>query len=289
MIDPSYVPSSIVSMKSRGINERALQDLISADPSLLGLGDLDVKDYERIQPSGGRLDLLLHDPESQTRFEVEVQLGATDPSHIIRCIEYWDEERRRFPQYNHVAVLVAEEVTSRFFNVISLFNRAIPMVAVQAQLITVGDAVTLTFTKVLDLATLGTDEEDTELAVETDRNYWLSKAGDESMVLVDDLFKMVAETDVDVVPSYNKHYIGQHRHGRADNYIIYKPRKAGHVLMEIVIDGDPELTDWVEDQGFDQLGYNNRYGQYRLRINRHDITERGDEIRLLVQRAQSKR
>ena len=30
-----------------------------------------------------------------------------DESHIIRTIEYWDIERRRYPQYEHVAVIVA--------------------------------------------------------------------------------------------------------------------------------------------------------------------------------------
>ena len=53
-----------------------------------------------------------------------------DESHLIRAIEYWDIERRRFPQYDHVAVVVAEDVTSRFLNVISLMNRTIPLIAI---------------------------------------------------------------------------------------------------------------------------------------------------------------
>jgi hypothetical protein len=57
---------------------------------LLGLGDLVFKDAERRQPRAGRLDLLLSDPETHTRYEVEIQLGATDEAHIIRTIEYWD-------------------------------------------------------------------------------------------------------------------------------------------------------------------------------------------------------
>ncbi len=47
---------------------------------------------EKTQPSGGRFDLLLADDDG-TRYEVEVQLGATDPSHIIRTIEYWTAKR----------------------------------------------------------------------------------------------------------------------------------------------------------------------------------------------------
>ena len=103
-----------ISLKdSSELNERWLQGVLKADPSLLGLGDLTVRDVERRQPGAGRLDLLLADPEGATRYEVEIQLGATDESHIIRAIEYWDLERRRYPQYEHVAVLVAEDVTSR--------------------------------------------------------------------------------------------------------------------------------------------------------------------------------
>ena len=30
--------------------------------------------------------------------------------------EYWDIERRRYPQYDHCAVLIAEDITSRFLN-----------------------------------------------------------------------------------------------------------------------------------------------------------------------------
>jgi hypothetical protein len=65
------------------------------------------RDKERIQPRAGRLDLLLQDVEAKRRYEVEVQLGPTDKTHIIRTIEYWDIERKRYPQYEHCAVLVA--------------------------------------------------------------------------------------------------------------------------------------------------------------------------------------
>ncbi len=100
------------------LNESWVQQRIAEDPSILGLGDLVLKDKERRQPRAGRLDLLLQDAESNRRFEVEVQLGKTDESHIIRTIEYWDIERKRYPQYEHCAVIVAEDISSRFLNVI---------------------------------------------------------------------------------------------------------------------------------------------------------------------------
>ena len=68
-------------------NEKWLCARIAEDPRILGLGDLEMKDQERMQPRAGRLDMLLYEPETNTRYEVEVQLGATDESHIIRTIE----------------------------------------------------------------------------------------------------------------------------------------------------------------------------------------------------------
>ena len=112
-------------------NEAWLQDIIAEDPAILGLGDLGLIERERRQENAGRLDLLLSNESDDTRFEVELMLGATDESHIIRCIEYWDIERRRYPGYEHIAVIVAEDITSRFLNILSLFAGNIPLVAIQ--------------------------------------------------------------------------------------------------------------------------------------------------------------
>ncbi|MEL7500034.1 MAG: hypothetical protein AAFN77_20705 [Planctomycetota bacterium] len=104
--------------KDPAFDERWVQSLIEDDPSILGIGDtIRLLDRERVLQGGGRLDLLLADDDNDRRYEVELQLGKTDPSHIIRCIEYWDLERRKFPGYDHVAVIIAEDVTTRFLNV----------------------------------------------------------------------------------------------------------------------------------------------------------------------------
>ena len=57
-------------------------------------------------------------------YEVEVMLGETDETHIIRTIEYWDHEKRRWPQRQHFAVLVAETITRRFFILRRFANRS---------------------------------------------------------------------------------------------------------------------------------------------------------------------
>ena len=96
-------------LKSLGISEVQIQELIANNPQILGLGDIVLLDKERRQNNAGRLDLLLQHIETKKRFEVEIQLGKIDESHIIRTIEYWDIERKRYPQYKHTAVIVAGE------------------------------------------------------------------------------------------------------------------------------------------------------------------------------------
>lgn len=167
--------SKITSIKSSGFNEYWLQDQISTNPSCLGLGELEVISRERMQSSGGRLDILLKDPEDDTMYEVEIMLGETDESHIIRTIEYWDNEKRKWPQRQHFAVLVAETITSRFFNVITLFSHSIPIIAIQVNLLEVGEQKVLHFTKILD--TYEEPEDSVGLANEVhDEEYWSNKA-----------------------------------------------------------------------------------------------------------------
>src|SRR5687767_7366039 len=175
------------------LTERWVQQIIADDPSILGLGDLVLKDKERIQPRAGRRDLLLQDAETNRRYEVEVQLGKTDESHIIRTIEYWDIERKRYPQYDHCAVIVAEDITSRFLNVVSLFNGTIPLVAVQMQGLKIADQVALVFTMVMDELRRGPVDDDEELAEVTDRSYWENRGSKATVGMADRLLELIHE------------------------------------------------------------------------------------------------
>ena len=139
-----------ISIREAGFDEYWLQDQIYQNPACLGLGELDALAKERYQSGGGRLDILLKDSEDETMYEVEVMLGETDETHIIRTIEYWDNEKRRWPQRKHIAVLIAEHINRRFFNVIHLLSNSIPIVAIQAALLQNGSSRSLFFSKVLD-------------------------------------------------------------------------------------------------------------------------------------------
>lgn len=220
-----YIKPEPIELKTHPeFNEKWLQEKITDDPSILGLGDLEVRDVEKIQPSGGRLDLLLREPEGSKRYEVEIQLGAVDPSHIIRTLEYWDIERKRYPQFDHCAVIVAEEITSRFLNVIGLFNSAIPLIAIQINAFKVADSIVLCFVKVLDEVVLGDDGE-AEVSQPADRAYWEQKGSPESLALADACLNILHNVSPQLSLNYNKHYIGLKDGGKSNNFVIFWSKK----------------------------------------------------------------
>jgi len=164
-----------ISIKDTGKDEYWLQDQIYDNPNCLGLGELETIEREKKQSSGGRLDILLKDPEDETMYEVEIMLGETDESHIIRTIEYWDNEKRRWPQRQHFAVLVAEHINKRFFNVIYLLSNTIPIIAIQASLVEVHGKQSLLFTKILDTFE-EIDDGTGEINIKITREDWTKKS-----------------------------------------------------------------------------------------------------------------
>src|SRR5665213_2568098 len=239
-----YVKAEMVNLKSHPeLSEKWVQARIADDPKVLGLGDLILRDQERRQPRAGRLDLLLQDADTKRRYEVELQLGATDEAHIIRTIEYWDIERKRYPQYEHCAVLIAEDVTSRFLNVIALFNGSVPLVAIQMQALKVGEHLALVFTTVMDELRRGFIDEDEEAAAApADRAYWESRGTKATMAMADQLFRVVQEFDPELELKYNKFYIGLAKHGQANNFVAFRPQKSG-LILEARLKQSSEIQD----------------------------------------------
>jgi len=281
-----YVPSRVISLKkSLDHNEKSLQEAIANNPEILGLGEITLRDTERRQLNGGRLDLLFDDETTKVRYTVELQLGPTDETHIIRTIEYWDNERSRNPHIDHIAVIVAEDITTRFLNVISLFNKSIPLIAIQLSAIEVGEVVTINCVKVLDLSTSMGWEEDNTAAVATDRAYWLKKATPQTVGLADNILSLVHDVlgNQNLALNYNKHYIGLASGGVANNFISMKPRKH-NVMLQIKLQRTDEVSELIE-QSLELISYDNRWGLYQVRVTANDMAENQDLLRDLIGRA----
>lgn len=258
-----------------------IQAQIAENPSILGLGDLILKDKERIQPRAGRLDLLLQDPDTQRRYEVEIQLGKTDESHIIRTIEYWDTERKRYPQYDHCAVIVAEDITTRFNNVINLFNGSIPIVAIQMNAYKFENKIGLIFTTVLNELTLGLVDDDEETKEITDRNYWLNRGTEKTVGMADKLLGIIGEFSEGYELKYNKFYIGLAKDGQPNNFAVFRPQRVA-LALEVKLPYSDDIREKIEANGLDDMGYAARWGCFRLRLTESDLENKRDIIKSLL-------
>ncbi len=270
-------------LKHSTIKESWIQQQIADDPSILGLGDLILKDKERIQPRAGRLDILLQEPETKKRYTVEIQLGKTDEAHLVRTLEYYDIERKRYPQYQHCAVIVAEDITTRFLNVISMFNGTIPLIALQMKAYEVGNDVALVFTKILDEVNLGFVDDDEEIQELVDRDYWLKKTSLDVMKLTEECLTIAKTFVTDSEFKYNKHYIGLTTNGYTNNFITLRPRKKDFVLS-IRVNQYEEVKKMIEESGLDVREYN-RWGRYDIGVQKSDLKDNKELIENLIKMA----
>lgn len=216
-----------ISIREAGFDEYWLQNQIFENPACLGLGELDALAKERIQSTGGRLDILLKNPEDDAMYEVEVMLGETDETHIIRTIEYWDNEKRRWPQRQHFAVIVAEHINRRFFNVIHLLSQSIPIIAVQASLLNVAGQRSLFFSKVLD--TYEEVDDGTSLDdITYNRDYW-TKRSRWTLDAADVLLTLTQPVFGEATLNYLKYYVAVSVGG--NNYLWLHKRSSNKSLL----------------------------------------------------------
>jgi hypothetical protein len=273
-----------IRLRSVGLDERWLQDRLYEDPSLIGLGDLQMIRRERIQPSGGRIDLLMYDPDSDVRFETEVMLGAVDESHIIRTIEYWDIERQRYPTFEHRAVIVAEEITSRFFNVIRLLNKAVPIIAVQLNAFQFEGSIVLHFTKVLDVYE-SVEEEDSGPDEPANRDYWEKKSNPASLSIADKVIALVPTDARAPQITYNRSHIAVGTSGY--NFCWFHPRSsAPHCHIQIKI--DPEAKDAILAK-FEEAGISAgtaKSNLIKLKLVTKEVEENGPLIKEVLTSAE---
>ncbi|MDG5814967.1 hypothetical protein QA601_07760 [Chitinispirillales bacterium ANBcel5] len=279
-----YVKHDKLFLKSHPIlNERWLQGIIADDPAILGLGDLALKDVER-STVYGRLDLLLKDDETDTRYVVEIQLGKVDESHIIRTIEYWDEERNRYPQYDHIAVIIAEDITSRFLNVISLFNKAIPIIAIQLNALQIDGKVVLNFAKVMDLAQRPDDEVE-EKAEPTDREFWLKKSSREVLETMDKCITLLQTDNPVYRENYNKRYVGIKDDYKSNNKVIFYPKKK-HLRIGSKHTNREFWLDQLEEAGI-TVFREKKSKRVHFRINQEELENNRDLMLSLFKDAYS--
>jgi len=231
-------------IRSTGKDEYWLQDIICDNPNVLPLpGNLVCVYKEKRQSKGGRLDILLKERDDNIMYEVEVMLGETDPSHIIRAIEYWDNEKRKYPQRQHFCVLIAESFERRYFNVIQLMSLSIPMIAIQANLIEENGDRTLYFNKIIDIYV---EPEETEeeakpvnAATWNQDAQWVNDAATEMFSLLKDGHKKVelkhTQSYVSIaIDGKNAYWFCKRVKPNAAMFFVVKDAEKAEVIKEIL-------------------------------------------------------
>ena len=255
--------TTVLTIAECGHDEFWLREMIYADPSILGLGDLQAVMKEITQPQGGRLDLLLKNPADDSMYEVELQLGATDESHIIRRIEYWDNAKKMWPKRSHTAVLVAEEITSRFFNVVHLLSMAVPMIGIQANIVQIGDAKAPHFTKMIDSYEEPEEEERTQQSY--DEKHWVDNYPG-AMECARWYRELLARFYGDIPTKYFESYISFTVGGIARVWV--NKRKNDRALFEIkyVEQNITEATDYLNKEGIAFGTRGNKYLTFNVNL-----------------------
>jgi hypothetical protein len=279
MRDAEIPLATPMSIRQAGFDEYWLQSYICNSPARLGLGELEVVAKERIQSTGGRLDILLKSPDDNSMYEVEVMLGETDETHIIRTIEYWDNEKRRWPQRQHTAVLVAERINRRFFNVIHLLSNSIPIIAIQVSLLEQSSQRSLFFSTILDTY----EETDDGLGVEDrvyDRDYW-NKHSKWTTDTADQLLASVADLLQSPSLKYLKYYISLTENGR--NRMWLHKRSAGKSTLGFNVPSAfvDETSKKLDDAGMTYVLKARR--EFVLTVDQQVVQKNPDVFRSLIE------
>lgn len=271
-MDDSIQFGKKVFIRNVGKDEYWLQDVIYSNPSQLGLGDLVPLSKERKQSNGGRLDILLKDPQDKSMYEVEVMLGETDPSHIIRAIEYWDNEKRKFPQRQHFCVLIAESFDRRYFNVIQILSLNVPMIAIQADLLELNGTYIMNFSKILDIYVEPEDDEAASSATETT---WSEKAK-WTLNAANKLLNIVSEHSKNTALNYTQSYISITVDGK-NTYLFDKRTKPNSVLWFNIKDEEKEesIKNYLDKNNI-VYSYSNKYKDFSFTIDEKFITSNKD-------------
>ena len=158
-------------------------------------------------------------------------------------------------------------------NVISLFNGAIPLIALRLSAFQQGEDISLVFTKVLDRINI---EAEDVIPEATDRNYWEKKSTPKMLKVVDSIFTDLRDIIGDYYLNYNKYYIGMIKDGLSKNFITFRPKKK-FVYIDFKSLESSDRQKSFEDAGID-FDFNARNDSCRIRINDFNEYKQNKEL-----------
>ena len=98
------------------------------------------------------------------------------------------------------------------------------------------------------------------------------------------MFGWLHDLDPGLELKYNKFYIGLAKDGRANNFVVFRPQKDG-LRVEIKLERSDETQALLDASGLDVMDYESRWGYYRIRVNKADLTKHKDLLISLMAQA----
>ena len=141
----------------------------------------------------------------------------------------------------------------------------------------------LIFITVLDELNLGLVEEDEQQEI-TDRIYWENRGTKETVSIADSLLDMIHDFAPGFELKYNKFYIGLAKNGQPDNFVIFRAKKSS-LRMELRLKSSNEIEEKLENSDLDLMDYDRRYGRYRIRLTKDDLSKYQEIIKNLLKDA----
>jgi hypothetical protein len=99
--------------------------------------------------------------------------------------------------------------------------------------------------------------------------------------LLDEFLILLKEIDNNFSLTYNKYYIGLRQGNRANNFVIFKAKKA-FLRVEIRIEDMDAVRDELKSADIEVIGVRERI---RFVINRGDVAAHRDQIKAILSKA----
>lgn len=221
-----------ISLKKHSIiEERHIQSIIVANPKILGLGD-DLKGSKEInQKNAGRLDLLFQDNNLNKKYEVEIQLGQLDESHLLRTIGYWNIERKKSPDFDHTAVVIAENIRPKILDLIELLKGIVSVIVLEMTAFEKENGIICLKFERIDLNKRIGREDDNDNVIkekyesfeELDIYFRENKASETAKEIVNKIYYLLQKIDPNMKIYCTKKYIG-FRKEYEDQFVFVEPR-----------------------------------------------------------------
>jgi predicted transport protein len=108
------------------------------------------------------------------------------------------------------------------------------------------------------------------------------------MGLPDQLLTMLKELDSSLEFNYNRFYIGLSKDGLPYNFVSLNPKRK-FLRLSVNLPQSDELDAKIEQAGIEDLEYEKRHGNYRLRLTRDTIQSQTPLLKELAHDAYERR